>query len=401
MSLKAKENRRKSVWWRFRRITSSGEYIRELDGLRFLAIAVVLTAHTWGNWLNHTAMDYRLESPSTLDVFYKRVTMNGKLGVQLFFMISGFILSLPWAKHFCAQGKPVNLKGYYLRRLTRLEPPYLICMVGYFVLLCLMGRLSVDEHWGNLLASLLYGHNITYGTGSIVYQAAWSLEIEVQFYLLAPFIAIILFRCPAVYRRLLLCGLILLFASMQAIIPNLPPSILYQGHFFMAGFLLSDFFVSRGEIWKRRSYAYDVIALGGYGIAFFAVPPHSETITGQIGYLVGLTIVFFCGFKGRIFSGFLRIPLICAIGGMCYTIYLLHGRIITFIYAYLLKNVQLTGDYSVDHTILNVLLIPVVIGLSAIFFVLIERPCMDRAWPRKVWNRLCGRTSASVGEPES
>jgi len=123
-------------WQLFFRITSSGNYIRELDGLRFLAIAAVLTAHTWGNWGNYTVMKYDLASPTTVEQLHLDLTLNGILGVQLFFIISGFILSLPWARHFLKGGTAIPLRKYYVRRLTRLEPPYIIAMVVYFILLC-------------------------------------------------------------------------------------------------------------------------------------------------------------------------------------------------------------------------------------------------------------------------
>ena len=62
--------------------------------------------------------------------------MEGGNGVAIFFMISGFILSLPFATlHFdkTTDKKPLNLKRYYLRRLVRLEPPYLIALIIFFI----------------------------------------------------------------------------------------------------------------------------------------------------------------------------------------------------------------------------------------------------------------------------
>ena len=49
-------------------------------------------------------------------------------GVELFFIISGFILGLPFAKQYLAGGKQVRLGAYFLRRLTRLEPPYILIL---------------------------------------------------------------------------------------------------------------------------------------------------------------------------------------------------------------------------------------------------------------------------------
>ena len=62
--------------------------------------------------------------------------MEGGYGVSIFFMISGFILSLPFAKaHFNKNPgkKNISLKRYYLRRLIRLEPPYIIALIIFFI----------------------------------------------------------------------------------------------------------------------------------------------------------------------------------------------------------------------------------------------------------------------------
>src|SRR5262245_10743057 len=59
---------------------------------------------------------------------------QGRYGVQLFFIISGFILALPFAAERLAGARPVRLKAFYLRRLTRLEPPYFLVLTIFFLL---------------------------------------------------------------------------------------------------------------------------------------------------------------------------------------------------------------------------------------------------------------------------
>src|SRR5690349_19587132 len=63
---------------------------------------------------------------------------TGHLGVQLFFAISGFILSLPFARCWLGGEKAVSLGGYYLRRVTRIEPPYIIHLAFLFVYVALV-----------------------------------------------------------------------------------------------------------------------------------------------------------------------------------------------------------------------------------------------------------------------
>ena len=60
----------------------------------------------------------------------------------MFFVISGFVLGMPFCKRTLADGPPVNLGRYFLRRLTRLEPPYAISLLIFFATMPLFGKNS-------------------------------------------------------------------------------------------------------------------------------------------------------------------------------------------------------------------------------------------------------------------
>src|SRR5580704_7458253 len=108
---------------RLRRITTaSHRYMAEVDGLRFIAIFSVMLFHVYFNVAH--SRDFTL-SASRFDFFFWPVT-NGFRGVQLFFVISGFILGLPFATQYITGGPPVKIGRFYLRRITRLEPPYIL-----------------------------------------------------------------------------------------------------------------------------------------------------------------------------------------------------------------------------------------------------------------------------------
>ena len=113
-----------------RRRTSGQELIRPIDGLRFFAIATVVAYHA-----NISACRAKFPGISDDDLASKMsdsfltVLLNrGNIGVPIFFAISGFILGLPFARHWMQGASRVNLGSYFERRLSRLEPPYLIAL---------------------------------------------------------------------------------------------------------------------------------------------------------------------------------------------------------------------------------------------------------------------------------
>src|SRR5580692_2669668 len=115
----------------YRRITSTGQFIPEIDGLRFVAILSVYIYHLAGDVLRHSseASNQALHGASLFEV-----TQILNIGVPLFFVISGFILGMPFAAARLEGKRPVSLKKYFLRRVTRLEPPYILCLVLFFAL---------------------------------------------------------------------------------------------------------------------------------------------------------------------------------------------------------------------------------------------------------------------------
>ena len=79
----------------FRRITTSGGYLAEVDGLRFVAIALVVVYHIIG---------YLGTSPPW--AVFEWIRHYGRYGVHLFFAISGFILAVPFAASTWVSGVP-------------------------------------------------------------------------------------------------------------------------------------------------------------------------------------------------------------------------------------------------------------------------------------------------------
>src|SRR5690242_485135 len=140
----------------YRRITSTGQFIPEIDGLRFLAIFSVYIYHLAGDVLRHSPPGYAHSLESN---WLFQVSQILNVGVPLFFVISGFVLSLPFAQAHRSGRKRPALKKYFWRRVTRLEPPYFLCLVLLFILKIAAARGSAGGLLPSLFASILYLHN--------------------------------------------------------------------------------------------------------------------------------------------------------------------------------------------------------------------------------------------------
>lgn len=112
------------------RRTTSGQLITEIDGLRFFSIALVVLFHLEGYVAGASRVQYAVGSYENP---LRYLLHHGNQGVELFFIISGFVLALPFAAHQLTGGRKVNLPAYFTRRLTRLEPPYPLAVPGTFV----------------------------------------------------------------------------------------------------------------------------------------------------------------------------------------------------------------------------------------------------------------------------
>lgn len=365
------------------RVTSTGELIPEIDGLRFLAIATVVFHHMVSMYVPASKRGPEIRSYQEWFTAAEQSWLVvpaycGHFGVNLFFVISGFILALPFAKRAFEQRPAPGLKSYYLRRVTRIEPPYVISLLVYFFVHWEQSGVSVAV-LPNLLASLLYSHGLIYGRESVINGVTWSLEVEIQFYLLVPFLVHIFRLRDARWRRTLLLLLIIGFGllSQWVIYPSgsrrLPISLLNFLHYFLTGFLLADLYLTGWLRQAQKRLIWDGIALAA-AAAIFAVLVKYGWFYFTLPLLVG---VLYTGcFLGKLASAFVRWRWIVIIGGMCYTIYLYHILLIANIMPTTIQVASQTRAFNLDFALQFVLVIPVVLVICALLFVLTEKPFM-------------------------
>jgi peptidoglycan/LPS O-acetylase OafA/YrhL len=156
-----------------------------VDGLRGLAIALVFAFHLW---------TFSLATPHAPFTVFVRA---GYLGVELFFVISGFCLFFPYAQHALATGAKPTLGQFAYRRFIKIVPSYLVALLVTFAV-ALPYFIDKRTAWLPLAIHLAFVNN--WFTDPIVElnSVFWSLGVEVQFYLIFPLLALAFVRSPVV-----------------------------------------------------------------------------------------------------------------------------------------------------------------------------------------------------------
>ena len=110
-----------------KRVTSTGNYIGEIDGLRFLAVVPVVLMH-----LSERVQKYSLGYDDSLYDSILYYLSRGTVGVFLFFAISGFILGMPFAKCALSGKRPKSYKIYLKRAICEIGASLYILDAYFF-----------------------------------------------------------------------------------------------------------------------------------------------------------------------------------------------------------------------------------------------------------------------------
>ena len=376
-------------WRLLRRVTSTGRIIPEIDGLRFIAIAFVLAYHINGEFQKVKGTGY----PNPVTGVFSQLIYAGHFGVQLFFVISGFILSLPFVRYYCHGAKKPGLQQYYLRRLTRIEPPLIINLLFIFLLLIYVKGLGFWDLLPHLGASLAYSHNLVYRHISDINFVTWSLEIEAQFYLLAPLLCMMLMPRSPLLRWSLIGGATACVAAVNSFLrtrwPMIDLNLIGQLPYFLAGLWVAGSFASIVPA-SVPSFRSDAFAFGAWlAMAHLLFNPSvvSDVI---LPFVVAATYIAML--RGRVCKRLLSIPLLTWVGGMCYTIYLYHP-FLKSLFKWITFRWSIGSSYWVNSTFQICVLSSLIIICCAFLFVAFERPFMIPNWPGRVRGWLFRRPS--------
>lgn len=328
--------------------------IANIDGLRFIAAAAVVLFHFV--YRGTTAN----EMPDLgLPPWLIGVSKYGYLGVSIFFVISGFVIS------YSSSGRtPI---AFAIARFCRLYPTYLVAMTATFVATMLWGRGHFSTNFGQYAANLTmfspaFGQPFMDG-------AYWSIVLEVVFYGWV-FVLLVLgifqkWQLPVVSAWLTIAFLLELFLEIETLRNVVLTE--YAG-FFAAGILF--FRLHSGDrrwlVWFLLVASYSLsIATTLKGLAWLEMA-YSDRFSAASAVLVvtlGYALFAVAAFSER---ALLRPRLLATLGALTYPVYLLHQQIGYIAFWHL--NGMLPGSTQL------VLVVLVVLILAWLIWYLVERP---------------------------
>lgn len=288
--------------------------VKAVDGLRGIAATLVVLYHL-EEAISRTAADW-LWGP------VHAMVRHGYLGVDVFFVISGFVIALSVSR---AEPSALYLGRFIVRRSIRLDPPYWaaialeLCLL-YATLRVLPERAGAFPSGHQLLAHLFYVQELL-GYGSII-PIFWTLCFEIQFYLMYVSLVVAGARLPARGRKTVVTGVMaLLFAGSVWVRYWSPDSVPYG----FAGLRWFQFFIGvltwRAVVDRRNlpalvlawTFLTGAILLSGASATQFLAPAVSA-------------LVMLCARYERV-GAVLRARPLLWLGTISYSLYLFHSPV--------------------------------------------------------------------------
>ena len=382
---------------KFGRITQSETYVPQIDGLRFLAIMQVIFYHALYRGAR-AVLD-----PSLIQQGSLAYLPNGAAGVELFFFISGYIIAFPFLS-----GPGPGLRAFYGRRLTRLEPPYLLVLFLCFLAVSLAGGhvgfapalTKSDVSSGtSFFASCFYLHGLLFHAPPRLDPPLWSLELEIQFYLLAPFFIMLYRTLGPVRRRVViafaaaaLCLLVQVVGTRM--LPILRFTIFGNLYPFLIGIALCDLAIARNPFKLQPDARFDLVFIAGMLLFLLSAVlwyPWSQQVSTGIANLsiraVSIVLLYYGCARGSVSRRLVGAPWIALIGGACYSIYLVHVPVMQALGGAIFRFAH-PASLGSAFAIALLTLVPAGLIIGMIYYLLVERPCMRKDWPNRLIARL-------------
>ena len=368
---------------------SSAMRISELDGLRGLAILMVITCHYVGN-AEHKQLGFWIHH------FLSALTA-GWSGVDLFFVLSGYLIG---GILLDARNSSSYFHAFYMRRVHRILPVYYLWITIYAGLIALglwviPGRYAVSTwDFRQVLVQIFFLQNFQSGVPQfqwIWFVVTWSLAVEEQFYLLAPpLIRFVSVRKVVYILSATIClAPLLRFMLFRYWLPGTFASLSWmpcRADGLAWGMLLAiawreewfgRFIMDNQQLLKRVVFG---LFLGVCGLVWWlAHPPNVVTVTigySWLGIFYCVLILLVLSNTGGCVAGVMRWKLLRKLGTISYCVYIIHDAFNQLAHRILLQATpQVYNPKGVAVTLLALLLTLSVASVSWSYF---EKPLIRR-----------------------
>ena len=342
-------------------------YRPEIDGLRAIAVGAVIFYH------------------AKISIFGHQPFKGGFIGVDIFFVISGYLITSIILKELITTGS-FSFKHFYERRIRRILPALLFVMLVSlpFAWMYLL-PISLIDFSKSILYSLGFSSNFYFHYSGQQYGAesellkpflhTWSLSVEEQFYILFPIILLITFKY---FRKHLVHILILGFVISLGLADwgskNHPSFNFYvlptRGWELLAGSILAYFEINNGHRSKNKILNLILPFIGlmliGHSILFFNEEMfHPSFYT--LSPIIGVCLIIWFSNKKEIITKILSTKLFVGVGLISYSLYLWHYPIFAFSRVIEIFN----NDYKFIFIFLTII-------VSIFSYYFIERPFRDK-----------------------
>jgi peptidoglycan/LPS O-acetylase OafA/YrhL len=326
------------------------------------------------------------------------------IGVNLFMVISGFVLAYPLIES--SSFKPQRIGFFFQRRALRILPPYYVSIIVFalapYLMAAIYRLLHVDAAptfqpptTTSVATHMLFVHNMVNGFVPNLNGSYWSLELEIQFYLLFPLLIVLARRYGTL--RMILGVLFVTLVWRVAVARALPltsSTSVRVGYTWSALGRLFEFALGiggavlvvrhPGRIRPNLSLLGALICLG---IALYRVIPAGGQFapTSDIFIGMGFFLLVLASSRGWLHRVFTWRPLMW-VGTISYSVYLVHDPLIREAYRWWpgLQGWNAFFWYTVVGTL-------ALVAVGYLFFIAVERPSLR--WGRRLAQRQA--TSAS------
>lgn len=370
--------------------------IVELDGLRGAAILLVVVWHYF--YFYPDPSHHPIALLPKLYVFFERCIAAGWSGVDLFFVLSGFLIGGILLE---VRTSPTYFSTFYLRRFFRIIPIYYAWIILYVSLV--LGNAIVRRAdsigdpriWYEIVAQFGFLQNLGFvhysGVGGAWLTATWSLAVEEQFYLVAP--VIVRWLTSRVLFGLLLV-VVLLAPVMRVLVHNysLPTASLDLPYVLMPcradtlaiGMLVAFLWrIPLSHKWledHRRTLYFalgvfltGVIVLTAYSPSFHSIAMQSIGFS-WLGIFFALLLILTLVNPAGPIAALARMRVLRELGKVSYCLYLIHPAVNLFCRAAL----QLSRVSQSDWRIIVVPMVACVVSylIAKLSFIYFEQPLL-------------------------